>query len=44
MGLTLAELPSGDLVQHVGERRTLLIDGDGVVSVLVLSDRSSYVR
>jgi len=33
--LTVTKLPGGDLVQYMGEGRTLLLDGDGVVSVLV---------
>lgn len=33
--MTIAEPSSRDLVQRVGEGGTLLLDGDGVVSVLV---------
>ena len=33
--LPIAELSSGDLVQYVGEGGALLLDWDGVVSVLV---------
>ena len=35
VGVTFTELSGGDLIQHVGEGGTLLLDGDGVVSVLV---------